>query len=339
MRSLRVLMLWMMLGGLSGCSSLTGLPQVPGDLTAEDVGMDDLERALREAPLLETAMDETERRQFAAQPPRDPLQQARWALHRIAAGDFENGMRLLGDAVRSDPESLVLGNAYRVAVHHQKLRAQAEARRRGEFAAELPETLRSQPEELLEAIAAKAPGRQIELQIALAQVDRMVLNPALEIKAPASIESTRLLTSILEEHPYYVPALYARGLNYLFRPRKLVWPENPKPATDAGSRDLGRAAAAALKVGGAPPRLRALVLTTLGDAYAHEENMSQARSWWLLARESGADAATRREIGTRMTWTDTEAPDRLEARLEERMADQQHPLSDLSFLWAEQEDS
>ncbi len=339
MRTLRLLMVWTLLAALSGCANFTGLPQIPDDLTAEDVGMADLQRALDEARVLGTPVNDEERASFAAQPPQDALQRARWALHRLAAEDFEDGLRLLGEALESDPESLVLGNAYRVAVHHLKLRARAEARRRGEFAARLPDPLRSQPQELLEAIAARAPGPQIELQIALAQVDKMVLNPALEIKAPASIESTRLLTLILKEHPYYVPALYARGLNYLFRPRKLVWPEKPKPPADAGSKDLARAAAAAMKVGGAPPRLRALVLTTLGDSYAHEENMGQARSWWLLARESGADAATLREIGMRMTWSDAEAPDRLEAHLEERMADQQHPLSDLSFLWSEQEDS
>ena len=126
MRTLRLLMVWTMLGTLSACSNLTGLPEVPEDLTAEDVGMADLERALHEAQVLEAPVNEQERTRFAAQPPQDALQQARWALHRLAAEDFENGLRLLGEALESDPESLVLGNAYRVAVHHLKLRARAE---------------------------------------------------------------------------------------------------------------------------------------------------------------------------------------------------------------------
>ena len=40
----------------------------------------------------------------------------------------------------------------------------------------------------------------------------MLLNPALEIRAPASIDSVRELTRILERDPYDVPALVARAL-------------------------------------------------------------------------------------------------------------------------------
>jgi hypothetical protein len=221
-----------------------------------------------------------------------------------------------------------------MAVYRLKRQSLARLKRQGELAPELPAFLAEEPFATLERIASGSDGPQIRLQVALAYVDRMVLNPALEIKAPASIDSTRVLTAILDDHPHYVPALYGRGLNYLFRPRNLVWPEKPEPPRDASSTDLSLAAAAALKVGGAPPRLRALVLLTLGDAYAHQEKMDRARSWWMLAREGGADAATLEELRQRMDWSDAEGPDRLEAHLEERMADQEHPLSDLSFLWA-----
>ena len=40
-----------------------------------------------------------------------------------------------------------------------------------------------------------------------------------------------------------------------------------------------------------------------------------------------------RELEERASWPEPEIPDRLEARLDERMADMGAPLSDLSFLW------
>ena len=37
---------------------------------------------------------------------------------------------------------------------------------------------------------------------------------------------------ILEQEPAYVPALFGRGLNYLHRPARLVWPESKKMAPE-----------------------------------------------------------------------------------------------------------
>lgn len=321
--------------GAGGCSKLTGLPPVPADLTAEGIGMTDLARAASEAPQLSQPPDQAEQAEFASSAPTSPLDLARWALTRIEAGDKRAGLEMLGRSVASDPESLVLGNAFRMATYRLKRQELAASKRRGEIAPELPAYLSQEPLATLGRIAAESPGPQIQLQIALYQVDVMILNPALEIKAPASIESTRLLTEILAGQPHYVPALYARGLNYLFRPRHLVWPEDPKPPRDAASRDLSLAAAAALQVGGAPARLRALVLMTLGDSHAHQDDMPRARSWWMLARETGADERTKNGIKTRMSWTDADGPDSMEQLLEEYMSNQEHPLSDLTFLWSE----
>ena len=223
-----------------------------------------------------------------------------------------------------------------MAVYRLKREFRARSRLRGERAMQLPEFLAREPLETLERIAARSPGREIDLQIALAYVDQMILNPALEIKAPASIDSVEIVSRILQGRDrHYVPALVSRGLNHLYRPRNLVWPQHPPPPRDAGSRDLSLAVAVGAKLGRVTPRLRATLLMTLGDVYAHEEDVGRARSWWLVARETGPGPRIERELAIRMGWRDAEIPDRLDQRREERLADLDHPASDLSFLWDE----
>jgi hypothetical protein len=161
----------------------------------------------------------------------------------------------------------------------------------------------------------------------------MVLSPALEVKAPASIDSVHAFTAVLLSDPHYVPALVGRGLNHLNRPRNLVWPEKPAPAADAASADMAMAAAVGAKVGGASSRVKGLLLLLLGDAYAHEGKAGLARSWWTLAQETTGDSGVQAELAIRAQWPEREMPDRLEARLDERMADMDAPLSDLSFFW------
>jgi len=76
-----------------------------------------------------------------------------------------------------------------------------------------------------------------------------------------------------------------------------------------------------------------MLLLLLGDAYAHEGKAGLARSWWTLAGESTDDRAVHAELALRAGWPEPEIPDRLEARLEERMGETDAPVSDLSFLW------
>lgn len=320
---------------LPACTRLTGLPDVPASVTAADAGLDSLPRLADEARRIGRRLDDTERVSFAAAPPQDVVDLVRWASDRIERGDEVEGLRVLAAALAQDPADLVVGNAYRTAVYRLKRKFLAQSKARGERTPELPEHLREEPLATLLRITGRSPGREIKLQVALAHVDRMVLNPALEIRAPASIDSVRILTSILEEAPHYVPALVGRGLNYLFRPRDLVWPEHPAPPRSAARRDLALAAAVGAKVGGAPPRLKGLLLVILGDACAHEGKEGLARSWWALARETSPSPEVRGAIDLRMRWPDRETPDRLEEHLEERMEDVDSPVSDLSFLWSD----
>lgn len=263
----------------------------------------------------------------------DSLTKADAGLDRLWRVDSPSALPALVELLEANPTSLVLGNAFRMEVFHQKRQFLAAARARGERSPALPDALVAEPLATLTRLAAKNRAKELRVHIGLSYVDRMVLDPALEVRAPASIDSVHEFTSVLAEHPYDVPALVGRGLNHLNRPRKLVWPERPAPPADAASRDLALATAVGAKVGGASERVKGVLLLLLGDAYAHEGKAGIARSWWTLAAEATDDRGVQSELAIRAGWPEPEIPDRLEARLEERMADIEAPVSDLSFLW------
>jgi hypothetical protein len=310
-----------------------GLPEVPDSVTRQDAGLDGLAAASQEARQLAAPFTESDRARFYAAPPGAPVDRARAAADRIARGDPAAGLADFSAVVEASPGDIVLGNAFRMQVYRMKRDFLTAARARGERSPAFPDFLRVEPLATLRRAAAASQAREIKVQVALAHVDQMVLNPALEVKAPASIDSIHAFTVILGRDPYYVPALVGRGLNHLNRPRHLVWPEHPAPPENAASLDLALAAAVGAKVGGASARVKGLLLLLLGDAYAHEGNVGVARSWWTLAGESTGDRAVSSELAIRASWPEPEIPDRLEARLEERMDDVEAPLSDLSFLW------
>jgi hypothetical protein len=322
---------------LSSCSRVTGLPEVPAAVSAHDAGLDALPALAEQARRLESPLADADRARFSASAPATPLEMAVWGRDLLQRGRTEEGLHMMAEAALAAPSDLVIVNAFRMAVLRAQLARLQEARLRGDRMPEPPPYLRGEPLATLDRAAAGDPSRELQLQIALAYVDTMVLHPALEVKAPASIDSVRALTALLDRSPWYVPALVGRGLNHLYRPNDLVWPEKPAPPPDAARADFALAAAVGAKVGGAPPRLKGLILVMLGDACAHEGRVDLARSWWVLARETSSDERTLREIGARMSWTDQEAPRKLQERLEERMADLDHPVGDLSFLWSDAE--
>jgi hypothetical protein len=273
---------------------------------------------------------------FAATPPEDAVDRARFSRDRIARGDAHDGVRAFAELVEAAPSDIVLGNAFRMQVYRLKREFLAAGRARGLRSPSFPDYLRAEPMTTLTRAAGTSPTREMRIQIALAHVDQMMLDPAIEVRAPASIDSVRAFTSVLERDPYYVPALVGRGLNHLNRPLKLVWPEHPAPPANAASHDLALAAAVGARIGGASPRVKGLLLLLVGDAYAHEGSPEVARSWWTLAGETSDDRGVRAELRVRASWPETEMPDRLETRLEERMSDTESPVSDLSFFWDDQ---
>lgn len=322
--------------GLAAVAALAGLalwrggmldlPGVPAGLTASQAGLADLAllrgRALRlEAP---AGHDEGV----------DPaMALAAEGLAAVRRGEAEQGLEKLCEALSRKPRDLVIGNAYRMAVFHLRRTWLADVTRRETLAKRLPPYLEREPVATLERLRREHPSRETTLQLALAWVDELMLFPALEIQAPASVESVNLLSEVLASDPVYVPALYGRGLNYLHRPARLVWPEARKAAPDAASRDLALCVAIGRRIGGAPPRLVATLALALGDAYAKEGRPGHARSWWQIAQNSSRDSALLESIRRRFAWQDDEMLDRLEAELEGRLLDLEQPLTDLSVMW------
>ncbi|MBI4548569.1 MAG: hypothetical protein HY707_11345, partial [Ignavibacteriae bacterium] len=208
---------------------------------------------------------------------------------------------------------------------------------KSEIALQLPEYLNDQPVKFFREFVKQMPRREPKLQLALALVDHMLLFPALEIKAPSSVEAVEILTEILQisqtKDKYYVPALYARGLNYLYRPFNLVWPEKIAAPPDAASKDISLAVAVGQKIGAGSNSLKAELSLTLGDAYAKEGKFSLARSWWQLANNMARDEKFRERVFQRLKWNDDEVRQHLEETLQKQMEDLDHPLSDLRFMW------
>ena len=303
---------------------LLDLPPVADSVTAVSAGLADLDQLRRRAVELDAAR---------AGNPDAALAAASTGLKAVREGEVERGLDSLRQALRLAPSDLVLGNAYRMTVLRLRRAVLNDASARAVLAGRLPPALEREPIAFLETLEREHPSREATLQLALAWVDELMLFPALEIKAPASVESVNLLSRILERDPAYVPALFGRGLNYLHRPARLVWPEAKKMAPDAASRDLAQCVAIGRKIGGGSPLMVGTLAMTLGDAYAREGRFETARSWWQIAQNAGDDAQLRDAARRRFTWPDRDVPDRLEQELATRMSDLDHPLSDLAILW------
>ena len=132
-------------------------------------------------------------------------------------------------------------------------------------------------------------------------------------------------------------ALYSRGLAYLNSPARLVaidaWKKALKPVPDAASRDLALCVAIGQRIGGGSPQLVGTLALNLGDAYAKEGQPQRARSWWQIAQNASHDPALLEAVQRRFTWRDEEVVDQVEADLDARLLDLDHPASDLSTMW------
>jgi predicted RNA-binding protein YlxR (DUF448 family) len=353
---------------------LLDLPSVPRDLELEQTGLADLEGMAR----LDAAIHASELTIDDWTPPRSPLQKpvssltpeqraaqhdarnltqaaqlVRQGLDLIAMKRPEDGLSVMRSGLMLDPDNLVLSNAYRMACFRLRRAALAEARRAvagpvaaaGAVDAVFPAYLAGQPIGLLETLVEKHPSRQTRLALALAWVDDMLLFPALEIKAPASVESVRQLTAIIEglrpdgqkvsePSAYYVPALFARGLNHLHRPARLVWPEADKTPPDAAVQDIARCIAVGRKFDVGSSRLQATLAIALGDAYVKFGRSQNARSWWQIAQNLCRDEAIQQAVFRRYAWQDEDVLDRLEAELDRARAELDEPMTDLRLMWS-----
>jgi len=318
-------------------AGLLGLSSVRGDVTAVRAGLADLKRLARlDAFVRGSAIDS----ELAAAPTAEGLTPAavrgREGLELVSAGDEIAGLEAMGEAVRLEPDNLVLSNAYRMEVFRLRLRHLRANRAHGVLTPEFPPHLSRQPIAFFEELAHAHPLREVRLSLALAWVEEMLLFPALEIKAPASVEAVDILTDILEGESgegFYVPALFARGLNHLHRPARLVWPETFEAPADAAARDLGRCVAIGRTLGVGSERLHAVLATALGDAYVKCGRFGVARSWWQIAQNTSADAEIQAAVRRRYGWRDEEILDRLEAELDRARAELDRPMTDLALMW------
>lgn len=311
-------------------SGLLDLPGVPGEITPRQAGLENLEQMKQ----MDEAIAAGKAKSGGLGADVENVEDASsLAVTAMQAGNGERGIELLQDAVRRQPTDLVCGNVLRMEIlklQREWLKQEAE---KGVIALRFPGYLDGQPARFFREQLQSSPPREVKMQLALALVDQMLLFPALEIKAPASVEAVEILTDILKNDPYYVPALYARGLNYLYRPFNLVWPERIAAAPDAASQDLALCVAVGNKIGAGSNTLKAELSLALGDAYAKEGKLSKARSWWQLANNLAHNEKLRQRVFLRLSWKDSEVFAKLEQTLQQQMEDLNNPLSDLRFMW------
>jgi hypothetical protein len=312
---------------------MLNLPAPPDGLTFEDAGFAGLKDMQAVDHLIKAAAI-AEGPDALPATADDAVRAVVEGLRRIRAGDTVDGLERMREGIRLDPDNLVLANAYRMETFRLRRAYLKQARAGLMLTAEFPPHLEKQPILFFEGLVADHPSRETRLHLALAWVDLMLLFPALEIKAPASVESVSLLTEILDGgDPGYVPALFARGLNHLHRPARLVWPEAAETPIDAAVQDIGRCVAIGRMYDVGSDRLRAGLAVALGDAYVKTGRYDVARSWWQIAQNLCADDHLRAAVRRRYAWTNDDMLDCLEAELDRSRADLGRPLSDLSFMW------
>jgi tetratricopeptide (TPR) repeat protein len=257
-------------------------------------------------------------------------------MARIRAGQAEAGLEQLEQAVRLAPENLALGNALRMQVFERRRTFQLENDGAQGLLRAPPAWLDRRSIAVFRRLAQEQPRRETRLQLAAALLDEMLLAPSLEVRAGVTFEALELLRGVLEESArgaYYLPARYARGLVYLYRPANLLWSDKIDAALRRARDDLAVCVATARQVGLESGNVGGRLALALGDTYAKEGLPERARSWWQIAHAVSPQEAVRARVRTRMTWADPQIIDRLERELDAELRQAERPLSDMSLLW------
>lgn len=309
-----------------------GLPSVPSNLDLHAAGLEHLHAfaAVDQCVRLESQHGESGSSERCTP---GNTQRAVTAYRQVKNGDVDAGLAGLREALRVEPTDLAIANAYRVVVFELQRDFLREARQKGNLTPQFPPNLDGEPISFFQELCREHGTRETKLALALAWVDKMLLFPALEIKAPSSVESVDILTDILEHDPYYVPALFARGLNHLHRPARLVWPKAAETPIDAAAQDIGKCVAIGRKVGAGSARLQATLAIALGDSYVKAGRLGVARSWWQVAQNLCGDPDLQQSIRRRYGWSDGEALDRLEEELDHARGELERPMTDLAMMW------
>jgi tetratricopeptide (TPR) repeat protein len=314
-------------------AGMLDLPAVPANLTLEAAGLSGLEQRKQLNQLIWSAPQAGQQ----AQKPPTFTEAAGLVQRGIAAyrrGETKDALDLMQQGIRLDPNNLVLANAYRMVVFALRRDFLASARRELMLTPKFPPELDRQPIVFFEELDRRHSTRETNLHLALSWVDEMLLFPALEVKAPASVQAVDLLTKVIEkDDPGYVPALFARGLNHLHRPSRLVWPESAKTRRDAAAQDIGKCVAIGRRFNAGSARLQAGLALSLGDAYVKAGRLGVAHSWWQIAQNLCHDDDLQASIRRRYGWQNEEILDRLEEELDRSRGELEHPMTDLALMW------
>ncbi len=314
-------------------TGMLDLPAVPANLTLEATGLSGLEQMKQLNELIWSAPPS------GLESPKPPaLTEAAALVQRgIAAyrrGETKEALEQMRQGLRLEPNNLVLANAYRMVVFGLRRDFLASARRESMLTPKFPPELDRQPIVFFEELDRQHSTRETKLNLAMSWVDEMLLFPALEVKAPSSVQAVDLLTEVIEkDNPGYVPALFARGLNHLHRPSRLVWPESAKTPRDAAARDIGKCVAIGRHFNAGSARLQAVLAMSLGDAYVKAGRLSVAHSWWQIAQNLCHNADLQASIHRRYGWQNEEILDRLEEELDRSRSELEHPMTDLALMW------
>jgi hypothetical protein len=310
---------------------LLDLPPVPTGVTAQAAGLQDVPVLRERAHALEAMVNQAAVKGAALQGD-VRLAKAAEGVAAVRRGEGEHGLHLIRAALSEQPDDLVVGNAYRLAVLSLRRLALANGASRETLAEHLPPYLEGESIATLERLYREHPSREAGLQLAIAWLDEIVLSGKPELAYASILASMKLLNEILARDPSYLPALYSRGSNYLNVPR--VEPiQKVKPIPDAASRDLALCVAIGQRIGGGSPELAGRLALALGDAYAKEGQPQRARSWWQIAQNASREPDLLENVRHRNTWHDDELIDQLEAEWDARVLDLDHPATDLSPMW------
>ena len=311
------------------------LPAVPRGLSLADTGLADLEalKALDDFLGGSSSSDAL----MKAGVPQDSISAAEMVyagFELIRNDEAEYGLEMIQSGVRRAPATLALCNAYRMAVFKLQREFLQRSHAQAVLTPAFPPFLDNEPMEFFEALLGESDAREIRLHLALAWVDRMLLFPALEIKAPSSVEAVGILTSLLDDgNAGYVPALFARGLNRLHRPARLVWPESQSTSPDAAARDIGLCIAIGRRFRAGSSRLHATLAIALGDSYVKAGRLGVARSWWQIAQNLSDEPGTRDAVRRRYGWQDGDILEQLERDLDRARSALDEPMTNLAMMW------
>ncbi len=310
-----------------------GLPSVPSNLDVNAAGLDGLYGLSADDAHIRPERLHDQSREAPICPPCGCPVAAAHGYRNVKEGHIDTGLEELRSALRAAPTNLAVANVYRITMFELQRDFLREARKQGNLTPQFPPNLADEPIRFFQELCREHGTRETKLALALAWVDKMLLFPALEIKAPSSVESVDILTDILEHDPYYVPALFARGLNHLHRPARLVWPKAAETPIDAAAQDIAKCVAIGRKVGAGSARLQATLAIALGDSYVKAGRLGVARSWWQIAQNLCGDDDLQQSIRRRYGWSDGEVLDRLEEELDRARAQLDRPMTDLAMMW------